>query len=83
MTAAKKFKRANYILILLTTVALAIKQMQVYLVCGAGSSSQQVLDRLHVVVLTGLHQWRPLIFVTHVHVRAGLEQHFFILEHEN
>lgn len=48
--------------------------MQVYLVRGAGSSSQQVHDRLHVVVLTGLHQWRPLIFVTYVQVRAGLKR---------
>lgn len=46
--------------------------MNMHLVNGTGSSSQQVLHYFHVVVLTGLHQWCPLVLITHVQVRSSL-----------
>lgn len=42
--------------------------------CRTGSSSQQVQHCLHVVVLTGLHQRRPVVFVAHVQVRTSLNK---------
>lgn len=55
-------------------VTLSFKQTAgcLHPVPGIRSSAQQVEDRLHVVVLTGLHQRRPVIVVAHVQVGARL-----------
>lgn len=41
-------------------------------VSGISTGSQQVQNRLHVIVLTGLHQRRPVIIVAYVQVCARL-----------